>query len=82
MSRGAGSVQRGIIAAFEAAPGRRFTVEELAAEVYLGQEIERKHLVSVRRALDKVVPKLGLARSRAGKSGQGGWRYRIGLPGK
>ncbi len=34
MSRGAGSVQRGIIAAFEAAPGRRFTVEELAAEVY------------------------------------------------
>ena len=51
MSRGAGVVQRRIIAALQAEPMRLFTVEELAEIAFPGEPIERKHLVSVLRAL-------------------------------
>ena len=74
MSRGPGNVQRSLIAAFEGKLGRLFTVGELAEMVFPGEPIERKHLVSVRRALRKL-PDLELQFFRAGKSCSRGWRY-------
>ena len=76
MSRGVGIVQRGLIAAFQGEPGRRFTVEELAEIAFPGEPIERKHLVSVRRALENL-PGLNLHFHKAGKSGSRGWRYLV-----
>ncbi len=43
MSRGPGRLQRGLIAAFQAEPDRRFTIEELAALVYPGEAFKRDH---------------------------------------
>ena len=77
MSRGAGSVQRKLIAAFEIEPERRFTVEELAEIAFPGEPIERKHAASVRRAL-KSLPDLDLHLCRAGKPRTRGWRYVVG----
>jgi hypothetical protein len=54
MSRGRGIVQRRIVAAFEDQPGKRFTVDELAALAYPGVAIERKHKEGVRHALNKM----------------------------
>jgi hypothetical protein len=67
MSRGAG----------ETSPTSRFTVEQLAAIIFPGEVIERKHLVSVRRAL-KNLPgvDLNLSRVRSG-GGTPGWRYSL-----
>jgi hypothetical protein len=81
MSRGPGIVQRRVIAAFQSAPTRHFTVEQLAQVVFLGAQIERKHAVSVRRALKKLqkLPGLDLQSCRAGKPRGHGWRYVVGL---
>jgi len=79
MSRGSGAVQRAIIEAFVAEPGRRFSVEELAEVAYPGRPIEKAHKDAVRRALIGVEQTTGLARSRVGVSGRRGWQYRIGL---
>jgi len=76
MSRGAGNVQRSLIAAFQGELGRRFTVDELAETAFPGEPIERKHLVSVRRALENL-PGLELHFYKAGKSGSRGWRYLV-----
>jgi hypothetical protein len=75
MSRGAGIVQRRLIAALDEL-GYRFTVEELAEIAFPGEPIERKHLVSVRRALENL-PGLKLHFYNAGKSGTRGWRYLV-----
>ena len=75
MSRGPGVVQRRLIAAFRE-PGRRFTVEELVEIAFPGEPIERKHAVSVRRALKKL-PGLKLDFHKASKTGTCGWRYRV-----
>jgi len=77
MSRGPGIVQRRLIAALQAK--RRFTVEEFAELAFPGEPIERKHLVSVRRALKalKDLPGLDLHFHKAGESGTRGWRYRV-----
>lgn len=79
MSRGLGIVQRRLIAAFQAEQGRRFTVEELAEIAFPGEPIERKHLVSVRLALNKLknLPGLALHFHKAGKSCARGWRYLV-----
>jgi hypothetical protein len=76
MSRGAGNVQRSLIAAFEGELGRPFTVEELAEIAFLGEVIERTHMVSVRRAL-RNLPGLKLNFQRTGESGTRGWRYLV-----
>ena len=81
MSRGAGNVQRSLIAAFQGELGRRFTAKELAEIALPGEPIERKHLVSVRRAL-KNLPGLKLHFHEAGKSGTRGWRYFVRRNGK
>ncbi len=59
MSRGPGIVQRRLIAAFQCEPTQHFTVEQLAEIAFPGEQIERKHAVSVRRAL-KDLPGLNL----------------------
>ncbi|HMD61980.1 MAG TPA: hypothetical protein VKG78_11135 [Opitutaceae bacterium] len=51
MSREPGIVQRWLIATFLSGPTRRFTVEQLAAIAFPGEQIDRKHAMSVRRAL-------------------------------
>ena len=83
MSRGAGVVQRRIIAALQAEPWQHFTVEELTEIAFPGEPIERKHLVSVRRALKalKNLPGLDLHFYRAGKPGARGWSYTVGRVG-
>ena len=80
MSRGPGIVQRRLIAAIQGEPGRLFTVEELAEIAFPGEPIERKHLVSVRRAL-KNLPGLDPHLYKAGKSCTRGWRYKVRLEG-
>jgi hypothetical protein len=75
MSRGLGTVQRSLIAALEER-GRRFTVEELAKIAFPGELIERKHEVSVRRAL-KNLAGLDLHFCKAGESCARGWRYLV-----
>jgi hypothetical protein len=75
MSRGLGTVQRSLIAALEE-HGRRFTVEELAKIAFPGELIERKHGVSVRRALNNLAG-LDLHFSKAGESRARGWRYLV-----
>ena len=70
-------MQRRLIAVFQVEPGRR-TVEELAEIAFPGETIERKHLVSVRRAL-KTLPDLDLHSHKAGESCARGWRYRVRL---
>ncbi len=74
MSRGAGAVQRRLIAALQSKPSRRFTVAQLAEIAFPGEQIERKHAVSVRRAL-KDLPGLDLHVIRAGEPRMHGWRY-------
>ena len=65
MSRGRGIVQRRLIEAIQGEPCRLFAVEELAEIAFPGELVERKHAVSVRRAL-KSLP--GLDLYRAGRS--------------
>ena len=67
-------MQRSLIAAFQGGLGRRFTVDELAEMAFPGELIERKHMVSVRRALRKLP---GLHFHKSGKSGTRGWRYLV-----
>lgn len=73
MSRGPGIVQHRLRAALEAEPARRFTVEELAALAYPGEEISRVRLSSVRRALSR----FPTVRCRFGRMGERGWRHSI-----
>jgi hypothetical protein len=75
MSRGLGVVQRRLIAALQADPARVFDVEELAAIVFPGETIQRKHSVSIRRAL-KGLP-IGIFKCRVGRAPHRGWRYRV-----
>jgi hypothetical protein len=78
MSRGPGIVQRRLIATFQSEPTRHFTVEQLAAIAYPGEQIERKHEVSVRWAL-KNLPGLDLQLYRAAKPRCRNWRLIFGL---
>jgi hypothetical protein len=74
MSRGPGVIQRRIVAALQAEPGRWFTVMELAFVAYPDEGmVEKKHFVSVRRALSGMKVK----RRRSGKRRTGGWHYQI-----
>jgi len=60
MSRGPGHVQCGIAAAFAEEPNRAFRVCELAAIVYAGEPIAKRHLNTVDRALRRLAPQIGL----------------------
>jgi hypothetical protein len=75
MSRGMGRTQRAILAALQAEPGRRFTVNELAAVAFPGIYIGPAQIESVRRALKTLGPKIGLHEVRVGQSNVGGWHY-------
>jgi hypothetical protein len=76
MSRGPGVVQRRMIEAIQGEPARRFTVGQLAEIAFPGEPIERKHAVSVRRAL-KNLSDLELRSYKACKSCTRGWRYLV-----
>jgi hypothetical protein len=69
-------VQCAIIAAFNDHPNRRFEIAELASLAYPGVAIEDKHCQSVRRAMSKVAPKLGLTKFHASRSRSGETRWR------
>lgn len=75
MSKGPGRVQRAIIHAFESAPDRRFTVAEMAALVYPGTSLEKRHLDAVHRALLRLTPTLGLFKCRATLPRAFGWQH-------
>ena len=79
MSKGLGHVQRAVIATFAAEPGSRFTVGELAALVYPGQPIEKKHTEAVNRVLRNLAAEIGLHRCRVSPSSRHGWHHRWGL---
>jgi hypothetical protein len=76
MSRGLGVIQRRVMAAFQADPGKPFTIGELAIVTFPSISIERKHQVSVRRAL-RNLSEINLHLSRAGEFGSRGWRYLV-----
>jgi hypothetical protein len=76
MSRGPGAAQRTLTEAIQGEPGRLFTVKDLAEIALPGEPIERKHTVSVRRAL-KNLPGLDFHLYRAGGSYTRGWRYQV-----
>jgi hypothetical protein len=77
MSRGLGQVQRRLLAALQAEPSRRFTVEELAALAYPGEEIDCSRLSSARRGLRGLSG--SIYRERHGDMGARGWRHVIRL---
>jgi hypothetical protein len=84
MSRGPGSVQFRLLAAFEAEPSRRFTMRELAEAVWPGEVIDRRHIATVSHSL-KTLPGVKLSRRREGNSSRfhhpcQGWYYRISAP--
>jgi hypothetical protein len=80
MSRGLGTVQRRISAAFQAHRGKSFTINDLAKVAYPNAEIQRVHLSAMRRSLKRLVPELGLRQYRAGTWGRGGWHYHYQMP--
>jgi hypothetical protein len=56
MSKGPGRIERAITAAIEAEPDNAFTVEDLCDRAFPGaNRIEKKHRVSVLRAMKKLV---------------------------
>lgn len=73
MSRGMGAMQRGLLAALQAEPGRWFTIAELAEVAFPG---DHKHLSSVRRALEGL---RGLHRAREGQYGVHGYQGFVSL---
>jgi hypothetical protein len=80
MSRGPGHVQRQLLAASEAEPGRIFTMAELAQLVWPGETIEHKHMSSLSHSL-KTLPgthdvEVVRTRHHSRKYGQG-WHYHI-----
>jgi len=70
MSRGPGKIERAIEAAFTAQPSATFTVYELGPIAYPGLNgMEKRHQVSIRRAVEKVASRLwwvGLKSERPG----------------
>ena len=58
MSRGPGRIEQAIMAAFEAEPDNAFTTEDICDRAYPGvNRIEKKHRVSVLRAMQNIVAK-------------------------
>jgi hypothetical protein len=54
MSRGPGIIEQRLVAAVEKALGRTFTIEELTARAYPGEELTRDRLDTVRRVARKL----------------------------
>lgn len=77
MSRGLGAVQRRLIALVEGQPGRLWTVETLAEEVYPGEDATPARREAVRRALAKLDGVLTINRCRTGHLGSGGWHHTL-----
>lgn len=75
MSKGPGRVQRAIISAFDSAPDQRFTVSEMAALVYPGAPLEKRHFDAVHRALMRLTPALNLFKCRVGLSDAFCWQH-------
>ena len=78
MSRGLGKVELRIKAALEAASGKSYSYADLAKIVFPGDAIKAKHLSSVRRAVLKLQPIMGLRKGRDGIKGRG-WQSWIGF---
>jgi len=66
MSKGLGRIQRNIADAIKSHPDKTFTVASAAAFAYPGVMLEPKHLDVASRALNSLVPVLGLRKQRAG----------------
>jgi hypothetical protein len=65
MSRGLGTVQRGLIAILEASPGIEMTMEELAAKVYGVEVVELWQVTTISRAMRR--SPITLYRQRRGR---------------
>lgn len=78
MSNGPGNIQRGIIDAFDTYPKRRFSVRELAARIYLDEEVTRSRTNAIGYSLRQLAPSLGLTRCRIGDPSRFGWYYAWG----
>lgn len=59
MSRGAGRIQRALIDICERESDNAFTVEDLCDRIFSGNRIEKKHRVSVLRALRSLASETG-----------------------
>ncbi len=78
MSRGYGTVQRGIIGIFRTEPSAKLTVNEIAEIIFGEAAPTRAQRESIRRALRSLLPRLGLCRSRIRLSDGFGWQHRYG----
>lgn len=74
MSKGPGSVQRAIIQVFAEHPGACLTVRQLAEHAFPHIRLEQKHLDATARAVNGLVPQLGLVKRRTSLGfGKFGW---------
>jgi hypothetical protein len=69
MGRGPGRIERAIEATLDAESDNAFTTEDMCERVYPGTEIEKKHRVSVLRAMEKVATRRGLSWFRSERVG-------------
>ena len=81
MSRGFGRVQEALIHKFADHPGP-YSIYDLAAAVYPGAEIQKRHKDAVNRAVLKLAPVLGLRQTRMGMPRTGGWKSGWAVAGK
>lgn len=73
-----GRIQSAIAAIFAANPQARFTVRQLAARIYPGEEITRSHTNAIGVTLRRIAPEMGLHRSRAHMPNRLGWHFVYG----
>jgi len=70
MSKGPGRIERSLEAIFSGNSDLTFSVDDLVPRVYPGVDrVEKKHRVSIIRAANKVVARLGWVGYRAGRPG-------------
>jgi len=73
MSKGLGKTQLAVMEAFSASPQKWLSVLDLAQYAYSPKAIGPPQLASVRRALVKVIPLMGLICRRVQPKGRFGW---------
>jgi hypothetical protein len=75
MSRGLGSVQRRLVTLIENQPGKLWTIESLAGEVYSHKVVTPAQREAVRRALARLDATTQFVKCRSGYRVTGGWHY-------
>jgi hypothetical protein len=66
MSRGPGKIQRAIRELLLASPERTFTLDDLGALIYPGEEFTKSRRIHLQRSIEKIIASLAWGRRRVG----------------